>query len=357
MITHYGWSVQLYLHQLKMLPFDVQTVGSTVFASFTATPQLLSIGSNWTLIWRDDRANKMITSAAGIPGTTVVGVVTESEGSGSNSQTLVGSSISPQSNESISPTVRGTVRMGLTPLKIQLVLQEGHETKVRLGTAQTLASFELTVYPDVPPTTTSTSPSTTFNLTASTTANPRDTVNSGSSSSSSHSYQSSPPTSLPPPYQTPSRHHPHFHHQLENEQHQIYSTPSPQPQPQPSYNNNDYSTTTMVIDQTQRTKILNLEKQLNIAQDQVKYFESTVTNLYSRLSNFELINYLSTGLDEKLSGSLKPEVRISVAISREEVKERLEKEIKEGVLNEVERMIEELRGQGFEKDGKEEMKE
>ncbi|GAA5990141.1 hypothetical protein JCM5350_002520 [Sporobolomyces pararoseus] len=333
MITHHGWSVQLYLHQLKMLPFDVQTVGSSVFASFTATPQLLSIGSNWTLIWRDDRTNKLIRSNN--PGATVVGVVTESEGVGGTSGTqtsLVGSSISPQANESILPCVRGKIRMGLSPLKLQLVLQEGHESKVQLGTAQTLASFHLTVYPE---TTTPTS----SNVTGDTTASPRDTVNS--SSSSSHSYQSSPPSSLPP-YQTPSRHH----HQLQEEQ-QYFSTPSPLQPPPPPY----YATTI----ETQRLKIFQLEKQLMIAQDQVNYFESTVQTLYSRLSNVELIDYLSWRLDEITGGSLLPEVRISIAISREEAKERLEVERREGITKEVERLIGELRG--GEADGEEKEKE
>jgi len=110
MITHLGWSCQLYLGQLKLLPFDVQVDTTTVYASFSAPSHSLPVGSEWTLIWRDDRVKNPPNQVLGDT-TTVVGLVSESEGTGnSSSSTLVGSSLSPPTSLQILPNVKGIIR-------------------------------------------------------------------------------------------------------------------------------------------------------------------------------------------------------------------------------------------------------
>jgi len=146
MITHCGWSVQLYLHNTKLTPFDVQTDSfspSSLFASYAVPSLSLSLGTEWYLIWRDDRP--LTTQQA-----SVVGLVHQIEGQTcSNENSLVGSSISPQSTLGVYPSVKGIVRMGIAPLKLRLVLREGQASPVLLKDSKLpLATFELVIFPE-----------------------------------------------------------------------------------------------------------------------------------------------------------------------------------------------------------------
>lgn len=147
MITHCGWSVQLYLGNNRLTPFEVESNSSSVFASYAVPSESLSIGSEWFLIWRDDRPQRGEEEQE-----MVVGLVTELEGTakdqspGQGQENLVGTSISPQPNKDVYPSVKGIIRMGIAPLRLQLSLRLGQTSPLPMG-SQPLATFQLVVYP------------------------------------------------------------------------------------------------------------------------------------------------------------------------------------------------------------------
>jgi len=146
MITHCGWSVQLYLANHKLTPFDVQIDANLSFATYAVPSPSLSLGTEWYLIWRDDTSIQQV----------VVGTVNQFEGeqqSRSNElqESLVGTSISPQSIEGVYPSVKGIIRMGIAPLKLTLQLRRGHSNPLPLNDSKLelpIASFQLVVYPE-----------------------------------------------------------------------------------------------------------------------------------------------------------------------------------------------------------------
>ncbi|GAA5908258.1 uncharacterized protein JCM6883_004329 [Sporobolomyces salmoneus] len=344
MLTHAGWSVQLYLGSTKLSAFNLEAIGSTIFASYSAPSSLLAIGSEWTLIWRDDRPGTKHELYEG-GGETVVGLVSEAEGAGArDAQTsLVGTSLSPPLNEQSLPFVKGIIRMGISPLKIQLVLKQGQTTPVPIHSNRSpLATFELLVYPDYGHVTPSPGVG----------ADDRDqagTVNSGISNPSSSSRLATRPTpsssaSASSVYQSTPSHHSHtsttqqIAHQFELQQ------------------------------RKQTEEISNLERALESARDQSTYFEKQVSKVYSFLSPSQQILYCSNRLEphsplsfhshtqQQGSGQgkaeegereiLSPELRISISISREMARRKREEIEEELVEREVERMIKVLKETG-----------
>lgn len=187
-LAHCGWSVQLYLESNRLEPFDLEALGSNLIASFSVPARLLSIGTAWTLVWRDDRAaltpesslgRETPLDAAADPRETVVGLVNEIEGGARETQaSLVGTSLSPSRDENALPNVKGIIRsqlplslclslspnsrrslltrrynvlvgMGISPLKLQLILKQGQDVPVSVHAHPLpLATFDLVVYPD-----------------------------------------------------------------------------------------------------------------------------------------------------------------------------------------------------------------
>ncbi|GAA6022557.1 hypothetical protein JCM11491_005598 [Sporobolomyces phaffii] len=317
MITYFGWSVQLYLGVDRFEPFDVHVAAdSTAVATFAAPPHRLAVGAAWVVVWRDERPTAH-------PAETVVGLVSEVEGEARDSAaTLVGTAVSPPPPSGPTgaaaaplPCVRGIVRMGISPLRVHLVLRESHPTPVALGTASApLATFDLVVYPDAPP------PATDQGLA-----------------------HGSPTTAFPHP--SVSR-----QHQL-HEEHHAYAPTSPSPAPAaprtvppppppPALRSHEH-----VHDGLLEARVAHLERDLAHATAHATYFEQTVRRVYALLAPGAVVEYLSARLEGRRDGeggvgeALAPDVRIAVAIAREEARDAVERAGRAAVANEVARVV------------------
>ncbi|GAA6063841.1 hypothetical protein JCM10212_003588 [Sporobolomyces blumeae] len=143
MISNGSFTVQLHLASTPLTPFDVHAASPdapTVSASFAAPLESLSVGTEWYLVWRDDRS----VVSTGEDERTTVGLVYESEGPARDvAPSMVGSAVS--SSRDRFPCVKGIVRMGFAPLRLSLVLRTGSPQPLPMG-SEPLATFDLVVY-------------------------------------------------------------------------------------------------------------------------------------------------------------------------------------------------------------------
>ncbi|GAA5923025.1 uncharacterized protein JCM15063_003502 [Sporobolomyces koalae] len=94
----------LYIATRKLDPFDVLPLNEGAYAAYAVPSEDLAIGSEWLVVWRDDRA--LEHEAA-----TVVGMVYETEGSGRDAASrLVGTCVTCPGNQQHLPFVKGIIR-------------------------------------------------------------------------------------------------------------------------------------------------------------------------------------------------------------------------------------------------------
>ncbi|GAA5844581.1 hypothetical protein JCM3766R1_002667 [Sporobolomyces carnicolor] len=319
-LAHCGWSVQLYLESNRLEPFDLEALGSNLIASFSVPARLLSIGTAWTLVWRDDRAaltpesslgRETPLDAAADPRETVVGLVNEIEGGARETQaSLVGTSLSPSRDENALPNVKGIIRMGISPLKLQLILKQGQDVPVSVHAHPLpLATFDLVVYPDE------------HDRTASFDSHCDDhregTVNSGASNPATSSSLASRPAPAG----------------------SIEVTAAATNIPAQQEGDQRMSQT---VQERQASKIALLDRQLYVANDRAEFYEHEVATIYGFLPLAQRFAYLSHRLVEKgdkRGRTLSPELRIALAELREQARNEIEAEARDAVKREVERMV------------------
>ncbi|GAA5826782.1 hypothetical protein JCM5353_003233 [Sporobolomyces roseus] len=309
MITHCGWSVQLYLANHKLTPFDVQIDSNLSFASYAVPSPSLSLGTEWYLIWRDDSSTQ--------PQQVVVGTVNQFEGeqqSRSNElqESLVGTSISPQSIEGVYPSVKGIIRMGIAPLKLNLQLRRGHSNPLPLNDSKLelpIASFQLVIYPE---------------------QGTKEDINGPVNSLGSQTIQ----------------------------QQQDYSpltptVPSTEPlQPPSNEEEEDQLVSLSLALSSSRSQLSELSHSLSQERSKSTYFEQAVETLYNRFEPNQELEYSNHRLKNE---SLAPHIRVAVAVARDRAREKLGREEKEGRKKEIEGFLERLNqgvaGAGGNEDG------
>ncbi|GAA5826770.1 hypothetical protein JCM5353_003229 [Sporobolomyces roseus] len=295
MITHCGWSVQLYLANHKLTPFDVQIDSNLSFASYAVPSPSLSLGTEWYLIWRDDSSTQ--------PHQVVVGTVNQFEGeqqSRSNElqESLVGTSISPQSIEGVYPSVKGIIRMGIAPLKLTLQLRRGHSNPLPLNDSKLelpIASFQLVIYPEQ--------------------GTMKEDINGPVNSLGSQTIQQDYSPSTP-------------------------TVPSTEPRKPPSNEEEEDQLVSLSLAlSSSRSQLSELSHSLSQERSKSTYFEQAVETLYNRFGPNQELEYLNHRLKNE---SLAPRIRVAVAVARDRAREKLGRGEKEGRKKEIEGLLERL---------------